>query len=417
VAMGVLGGVSAVVLAAGVVRGDAPLPPWIGEGQLGPPAWARSVAPKAGERGRPGDLVLFAGASSGSARRGVTAPGATLGFFGSRRGSGCSGTWWLVGPMAWTCSDDAALSPVEPTPVDATAPTDAFPAQYFFVGRAGASAYASIESAAEGAPDRELEGGWAVAVVEQRDANGARWAKTSKGLFIAVADLVAARPSEFRGEAIEDGRIDMAWVLADRASVFPGPSAKGKPETIRARFQLVHVREENGPMVRVDEGAWMIAKDLSRPSLAAPPTEVTRPGERWIDVDTATQTLVAYEGARPVFATLVSTGRLNDSPTPPGVHRIWAKLVASTMGNVASSDADPHYSLEDVPYVQFFDNGVALHGTYWHQDFGHARSHGCVNLAPLDARRLFGFTAPRLGSGWVAAYPIPVDEGTLVRVK
>ena len=117
-----------------------------------------------------------------------------------------------------------------------------------------------------------------------------------------------------------------------------------------------------------------------------------------------------------MFATLVSTGRLSDSPTPPGVHRVWAKLVTSTMGNIAS-DADAHYSLEDVPHVQFFDNGVALHGTYWHQDFGHARSHGCVNLTPLDARRLFAFTAPRLAGGWVAAYPIPVDEGTLVRVK
>lgn len=416
VAVAALGGAAAVVLAAGVVRGDAPLPPWIGEGQLAPPAWAHSVAPKPGERGRPGDLVIFAGASRGSARRGVTAPGATLGFFGSRRGSGCSDTWWLVGPMAWTCSDDATLSPAEPNALDAIAPTDAFPARYFFVGRAGASAYASIESAAEGAPDRELEGGWAVAVVEQREVDGARWARTSKGLWIALADLVAARPSEFRGEAIEDGKLDVAWVLADRASVFAGPSPKGKGESARVRFQLVHLREESGPMVRVEEGGWMVSRDLSRPSLAAPPAEATHPGERWIDVDTATQTLVAYEGARPVFATLVSTGRLSDSPTPPGVHRVWAKLVTSTMGNIAS-DADAHYSLEDVPHVQFFDNGVALHGTYWHQDFGHARSHGCVNLTPLDARRLFAFTAPRLAGGWVAAYPIPVDEGTLVRVK
>jgi lipoprotein-anchoring transpeptidase ErfK/SrfK len=361
--------------------------------------------------------VLFAGPSRDSARRGVTAQAATLGLFGSRRGSGCSGTWWLVGPLAWTCSDDAALSPAEPTTVDALRPTDAFPAQYFFVGRAGASAYASLESAAEGAPDRELEGGWAVAVVEQRDANGGHWAKTSKGLWIALADLVAARPSEFRGEAIDDGKMDVAWVLADRASVFSAPSPKGKPQDTRVRFQLVRVREESGPMVRIDEGAWMIAKDLSRPSVATPPAEVTRPGERWIDVEPATQTLVAYEGTRPVFATLVSTGRFRDAPTPLGVHRIWTKLLLSTMGNVASSDADAHYSLEDVPFVQFFDNGVALHGTYWHKDFGHARSHGCVNLSLPDARSLFAFTAPRLPGGWVATYPTPLDEGTWIRVR
>jgi hypothetical protein len=362
-------------------------------------------------------MVLFAGPSRDSARRGVTMPGATLSFFGSRRGSGCSGTFWLVGPLAWTCSDDATLSPAEPSAVDALGTTDAFPARYFFVGRAGASAYSSLESAADGAPDRELEGGWAVAVVEQREYNGARWAKTSKGLWIALADLVAARPSEFRGEAIEDGKMDMAWVLADRASVFSTPSPKGKPRGSLVRFQLVRVREESGAMVRIDEGEWMVAKDLSRPAVAAPPAQVTRPGERWIDVAPETQTLVAYEGSRPVFATLVSTGRSSETPTPKGVHRVWAKLLASNMGNLTTSEPDAHYSLEDVPYVQFFDDGVALHGTYWHKDFGHARSHGCVNLSPPDARSLFAFTAPRLPSGWVATYPTPLDEGTWVRVR
>jgi hypothetical protein len=405
------------VLVASTVRGDAPVAPWFGEGQLPPPSWARSVAPKPGERGRAGDMVLFAGPSRDSARRGVTMPGAILSFFGSRRGSGCSGTFWLVGPLAWTCSDDATLSPAEPSAVDALGPTDAFPAQYFFVGRAGASAYASLESAADGAPDRELEGGWAVAVVEQRDYDGARWARTSKGLWIALADLVAARPSEFRGEAIEDGKMNMAWVLADRANVFSTPSPRGKLQGTLVRFQLVHVREESGPMVSIDEGGFMIAKDLSRPTASAPPAEVTRPGERWIDVAPETQTLVAYEGARPVFATLVSTGRPNETPTPKGVHRIWAKLLASNMGNLTTGEPDAHYSLEDVPYVQFFDNGVALHGTYWHKDFGHARSHGCVNLSPPDARSLFAFTAPRLPRGWVATYPTPLDEGTWVRVR
>jgi len=414
---GALGAAAAVVLLAGRVRGDAPVSPWFGEAELPPPAWARSVAPRPGERGRPGDLVLFAGPSRASARRAVTAPGAALGFFGSRRGSGCSGTWWLVGPLAWACSDDAVLSPADPLEPDASGPTDELPVRYFFVARGGASAFVSLESAAEGAPDRELEGGWAVAVVDEREASGQRWARTTRGLWIALGDLVAARPSQFRGEAIADGTIDAAWVLADRANVFPGPSPRGKPVGARVRFDLVRVREESGPMLRVGDGAWMLASDLSRPGVAPAPAEVTRPGERWIDVDTATQTLVAYEGARPVYATLVSTGRLGATPTPAGVHRVWAKLRASTMGNLASSDADAHYSLEDVPYVQFFDEGVALHGTYWHKDFGHARSHGCVNLTPLDARWLFGFTAPRLAPGWVAAYPTPLDEGTWVRVK
>jgi lipoprotein-anchoring transpeptidase ErfK/SrfK len=179
----------------------------------------------------------------------------------------------------------------------------------------------------------------------------------------------------------------------------------------------VHVLEEARNAVRVGDGEWMLARDLARPAVSPPPDGVR--GERWVDVDRATQTLVAYEGARPVFATLVSTGRGpegTDAATPPGVHRIWVKILASDMANTGQGE-DAGYSLQDVPYVQFFDRGVALHGTYWHRDFGHVHSHGCVNLAPLDARWLFDFTQPGLPRGWAAVYPTGVDEGTLVRVR
>ena len=49
--------------------------------------------------------------------------------------------------------------------------------------------------------------------------------------------------------------------------------------------------------------------------------------------------------------------------------------------------------------------GVGLHGAFWHRGFGHVRSHGCVNLAPLDAQRLFAFTSPHLPAGWTAVLP------------
>ncbi len=87
------------------------------------------------------------------------------------------------------------------------------------------------------------------------------------------------------------------------------------------------------------------------------------------------------------------------------------------MANVERGELDAHYSLEDVPYVQFFDRAVGLHGTYWHGDFGHVRSHGCVNLTPLDARWMFAFTEPHVPTGWVAAYPTALDAGTIVRVR
>jgi hypothetical protein len=424
-------------LAVASVRADIPLPPWVAEGDVPLATWARSVGPKPGHGHRDadstgpvlasqrlGDLVLYAGPSRGSAKRGVTVAGATFPIFGARHGAGCTASWWLVGPLAWTCADDAVLLPDEPAVPEAIPHPDGLLRDYFFVSHQGTSAYSDLDTAQEGAPDRELEGGWGVAVVEQRTVGGERWARTSKGLWIAVRDLGAARPSLFHGEHLDggDAPFDMAWVLPDKASVWPEPSPKSKPKDSRARFQLVHVTGESGPYARVGEADWMLARDLARPHLAPPPSEVTRPGEHWIDVELASQTLVAYEGTRPVFATLVSTGRGpvgTDAATPPGVHRIWVKLLASDMDNVERDDINAHFSLEDVPYVQFFDHAVALHGTYWHRDFGRVKSHGCVNLAPLDARWLFDFTGPRLPSGWAAAYPAAqgIDPGTAVRVR
>jgi hypothetical protein len=365
-------------------------------------------------------MVLFSEPSRAADRRGVTYRGSSLPIFGARRGPGCAGRWWLVGPAAWTCSDGIALSPDDPVTLERPDRPDALPSEYFFVSPQGASAYETLELAQESAADRELEGGWGVAVVEQRTQGAERWVRTSKGLWIAARDLAAAHPSLFHGEVLAPPRpLDVAWVLADRAGVWSEPPPRGKRVADRARFELVHVAEDRLPYVRVGDAEWMLARDLVQPRVAPPP-EGAGANERWIDVDVASQTLVAYEGTRPVYATLVSTGRGaagTDSATPAGTHRIWVKLVASDMGNAARDDVDAHYSLEDVPYVQFFDGAVALHGTYWHRDFGKKRSHGCVNLAPLDARWLFRFTGPRMPSGWVAAYPVAFDPGTLVRVR
>ncbi|MCK6592294.1 MAG: L,D-transpeptidase, partial [Polyangiaceae bacterium] len=167
--------------------------------------------------------------------------------------------------------------------------------------------------------------------------------------------------------------------------------------------------------------AWLKATDVRRPSLAAPPPEVdVAAGERWIDVDLATQTLVAYEGPKPVFTTLVSTGKGRPGSvtvTPKGVFRVWIKLLSSDMDNLEDENAARYYRMETVPYVQYFSKGVGLHGAFWHRGFGQVRSHGCVNLAPLDAQRLFAWTSPRLPAGWTAVVPTAHEPGTVIRVR
>src|SRR4029078_7502191 len=109
------------------------------------------------------------------------------------------------------------------------------------------------------------------------------------------------------------------------------------------------------------------------------------------------------DGERPVFATLVSSGEagLDDDEKSPANHRgifpIHTKHVSTPM---SSDEVGEEFELRDVPYVQYFEQGYALHGAYWHDRFGTPKSHGCINLTPEDARRLFFFTEPALPEGW-----------------
>jgi lipoprotein-anchoring transpeptidase ErfK/SrfK len=106
-----------------------------------------------------------------------------------------------------------------------------------------------------------------------------------------------------------------------------------------------------------------------------------RPG-KWIEVVIAEQRLVAWENGRAVMSASVSTGTRH-TPTPRGIFRIYSKRIKQRMRG-----AD--YDLPNVPYVMYFRRGgYALHGVYWHNQFGRPMSHGCVNLPTHVAAWLY----------------------------
>jgi lipoprotein-anchoring transpeptidase ErfK/SrfK len=117
------------------------------------------------------------------------------------------------------------------------------------------------------------------------------------------------------------------------------------------------------------------------PVVPSLPPSAFRGDVRWIEVNLTSQTLTAYEGQEPVRHTLVSTG-LPDTPTPPGLFRIYLKLRYDDM------EGDD-YHLPKVPYVMYFYQAYALHGTYWHANFGQPASHGCVNIPTGQAEWLY----------------------------
>jgi len=106
-------------------------------------------------------------------------------------------------------------------------------------------------------------------------------------------------------------------------------------------------------------------------------------GQKWIEVILSQQRLIAHEGDRIIMNTLVSTGK-SGTPTPVGTYYIYSKLRSTTM-------AGPGYYLPNVPYTMYFYRGYAIHGTYWHNNFGHPMSHGCVNMRTSDAAVIYGW--------------------------
>lgn len=134
----------------------------------------------------------------------------------------------------------------------------------------------------------------------------------------------------------------------------------------------------------------------------------TSRGEKHIYVNLETQTLSAYEGKNLYIKTFISSGLWGK--TPKGEYTIWSKFRATRMSGGSGAD---YYDLPNVPYVMFFSNdnvpaslGFSLHGTYWHNNFGHAMSHGCVNMRTADAAKVFE---------WADA-PINGNKGTKITI-
>ncbi len=111
-------------------------------------------------------------------------------------------------------------------------------------------------------------------------------------------------------------------------------------------------------------------------------------GERWIDVNLTTQRMTAYEERQPVYSTAISSG-LWPHITVTGLFKIYLRYQSQTMNGYRLGY---DYYLTNVPYVMYFYRDYAIHGTYWHNNFGNPMSHGCVNTPTPDAQWLYNWS-------------------------
>lgn len=281
--------------------------------------------------------------------------------------------------------------------------------------------------------------GFYLALDKQLSTPSGKFWRNTAGLLAPSDHILVHKPkTEFEGVRIgaegETRHLPLGWVVNPRARRYyidPGDPTRADEKNGKLRrgdpvdrFTIVQLTgktktiEDRG-YFETEDGWWLrdIDAAVTRPG---PPPKDLEPGEKWIDVNLSTQSLVAFEGDKPVYATIVSTGRHNDEDkskdfrTVQGEFRIREKHIAATMEDDSTSDGV--YSIQDVPWIMYFEGSYALHGAFWHSMFGRERSHGCVNMTPYDAKNIFEWAGPTLPPGWHGVRATKENPGTRVVV-
>ncbi len=157
--------------------------------------------------------------------------------------------------------------------------------------------------------------------------------------------------------------------------------------------------------------AQSFQSDLENNVLGASTEANTSSSSKWIEVSLSEQRLRAWDGNKLLMEIPISSGRWG--PTPTGTFTIWYKTRSQRMiGGDASLGT--FYDLPNVPYNMFFYEGYAIHGAYWHNNFGEPMSHGCVNTPIVDAAWLYDWTGPKLAPGQLVVRATPQNPGTKV---
>lgn len=242
------------------------------------------------------------------------------------------------------------------------------------------------------------------------------------GRFIPIDRLVPTPGSAWHGVRIDDAGLPVAFALRtgvvtwkldkdDKATPLDEEFAPREAIALTGRFRTVnslmyYCLKGDGPE------QWVRAKDIILVPKRHKFPDFAGEGQKWLDVSLANQTLTAFVGHKPVYATLISSGsdRLGDPAQGPatiqGVFRLRSKYLTR---DVDPKETGELFTVTDVPWVAEFAEGFALTGSYWIDDFGEAASYHNVAMAPVDARWVWTWSDPPIPEGWNGAV---IDEQT-----
>ena len=371
------------------------------------------------------DAFIYDKAVSSPKVAGIVRRGDVLRVGDPVSGSGCkNGTWYKAAPFGYVCTSLGFHVSETPSTnrygVPPAKVSNHLPYQYSRVITKRAPRYYRIPTVQEEKQARRamekkgstpevvssiMEGDYFLALAEKetRKSDGAVFYRTIRGRFVRETDVELRNPEVVRGEELgRDGwRLPLAFVYGEERELLSlrgtTPRVTGKAQK-HGRF-VVEEELAKGDTTYVSGSPGAVRRDEVRVArFNKRPSEVPAKA-KWIHVDLSEQTLVAYEGDTAVYATVISSGKEGYEP-PTGLFEVQQKYISTTMN--ATDPIDGFYEVEEVPWTLYYHGGYALHGAYWHTDFGKVRSHGCTNVAPVDARWLYYWSEPEVPAAWHA---------------
>lgn len=272
---------------------------------------------------------------------------------------------------------------------------------------------------------RVIPNGSMLAYAKAFEQDGRIWLVTPDLMLVPADRMRPFRRSKFHGVRVgEDVKLPIAWNRS-KVVVLKYTKANDKMvptgETIPSK---TFVQINDDPIkfdkqtyipLRNEPGIFIqVTKDVTLTKQAKKLPTGVNPTDKWIEAKIIPGTITAYEGMTPVFATMFSPGK-GGAPIPgydPYIHSMtktgffpieWKDHVS-----VMSPDKEwPPKKLwiSEVPHIQYLRAPLAMHVSFWHEDFGNLKSAECLNLSPEDGLFMFGWTDPPLPEGWGGARP------------
>lgn len=166
----------------------------------------------------------------------------------------------------------------------------------------------------------------------------------------------------------------------------------GKVNNLVSDEYVKFIKSQTGKFEKNSKVAIFLNKNITAPTApefgdTAVLGDQTPPNDNnWIEINLTNQTLYTHEGNSVTHAFLISSGLWGRTPT--GTYRTYVKLRYTRMAGGSGAD---YYNLPNVPFTMYFYKGYGIHGTYWHNNFGHPMSHGCVNMRTSEAEIVYNW--------------------------